>query len=127
MRRTPLKRGKQPKRSTKPIKRRQKLRVKGKSRFPRRRNKAYREWLYELCCVLAGHPMHFCWGQTECCHLKSRGAGGDDVGNCWPGCAWAHVVQHDMGIKSFQKKYGIDLTAIAKDLGARWAREQETA
>jgi hypothetical protein len=54
---------------------------------------------------------------SQCAHVKSRGAGGDDMDNCVPLCAYHHDRQHTMGIKSFQRQYGINLAFIAKDLG----------
>lgn len=64
-------------------------------------------------CVVANGD---CYGDVQAAHVRSRGAGGtakDMVGMCW----FHHQVeQHGDGIKTFQKKYGIDLEAEAARL-----------
>jgi hypothetical protein len=57
-----------------------------------------------------------CRGSVECAHVKSKGAGGDDRGNCVPLCSRHHRHQHDLGIYTFQRRYGIDLPAVAQKL-----------
>lgn len=104
----------------------------GAKAFPHRRVPEYEKWIRQHACVAwlqvpqVGYgPQHD--GRIECAHVKSRGAGGDDVGNCWPACHHHHLEQHALGIQSFQKKYGLDLYAIAKDLGVQYrARVQAT-
>ena len=59
---------------------------------------------------------HKCTGGTEACHVKNRGAGGVDRNNLYPGCAWAHDEQHRIGIRSFEKRWDIDLKAEAVKL-----------
>lgn len=66
----------------------------------------YREWI-------GRHPCCACWPsippgergqvgqgvrQSEACHVRSRGAGGDDPSNLLPMCHWHHIdVQHLRG------------------------------
>jgi hypothetical protein len=92
-----------------------------RSRFPKLVNEAFREYVREQPCILVGHPWgHNCWGSVQCCHVKARGAGGADVGNCVPMCASAHALQHVFGMKSFQKTFKLDLPVLAAELGDRW-------
>jgi hypothetical protein len=122
-RRTPLKRGKPPQRKTR-VKARNAKR--GGSRFPKRRDPAYREWIRSLPCAardaLAPYlpTLSRCYGIIECTHVKSRGAGGDDFGNCIPLCTGHHRHQHDWGIMAFANYYKLDLAAIARNLGERY-------
>ncbi len=52
-------------------------------------------------------------------HAKSRGAGGTKA-DLLPLCWSHHVEQHTAGIKTFQAKYALDLTSLAKDFELRW-------
>lgn len=107
------------KRSGKPIARRTRLKTKGRSRFAHRRNKAFAQWVADFRCCIGYYgldPSHDCplgYLGSEAAHIKSRGAGGDDARNIVPLCRYHHQEQHTMGIKSFQKKYGIVLQDFA--------------
>ena len=75
-------------------------------------------WRARLACDARGRFLeHRCVGRIQACHVKSRGAGGKDVGNLYPGCALAHDEQHRIGIPAFQKRWGINLAKIAAGLG----------
>lgn len=50
---------------------------------------------------------------SEPAHVRSRGAGGKDRGNVWPGCSLHHRLQHDLGIATFEDRYGVSLEVIA--------------
>jgi hypothetical protein len=114
VKRTPLKRGKPPQRKTR-VKARNAKR--GGSRFPKRRDPAYCEWVRGFaCCVRAC----LTGARMECAHVKSRGAGGGDIGNCVPLCFSHHDQQHRLGIKTFQATHSVDLAAIARNLGERY-------
>src|SRR6266550_7687589 len=99
--------------------------------FPRNVDEPYREWIRALPCRLANAPMWapgaalpsaraVCpvgdWGVIDAAHVKSRGAGGKDRANLVPLCHWHHMEQHDLGIRTFQCRYGIDLKVIARQL-----------
>lgn len=131
MKRTPLKRRGYLKRGKKALESKSYLRrskpIRARSgkdgRFPHRRVRAYREWIATLPCILAGRPGHRCKGDVVCCHVKTRNTGGDDVGNCYPGCTLgAHEEEH-RGQKSFEKRWGINLAEYARQLGERYAEE----
>lgn len=64
-------------------------------------------------------------GKVQSCHVKSRAAGGDDEGNCVSMCAVHHHAQHSMGIKTFQREYGIDLKRVATELWAEYEHLRE--
>lgn len=82
-------------------------------RFKHRRNKDYTDWIRTMPCVICG-------GWAEVAHVKSRGAGGNDLGNCVPLCRKHHQQQHDMGIKSFQAQWNVDLHDHAAWYADRW-------
>ena len=118
------------KRSTKPIARRSKPRARKadpkKRRFADKRDMAYQGWVRQQPCVLAGNPVgHLCLGEVQCCHFKSRGAGGEDRGNCFPCCAGGHRLQHFLGVRSFQFLFDVDLSAVVSALAARYTKETE--
>jgi hypothetical protein len=85
-------------------------------RFAARRDPAYCAWIRTLPCAFADNVFHACAGRVECCHVVSRGAGGDDRGNTFPACTHAHRLQHSIGIASFETLYWVDLGALAKSL-----------
>lgn len=79
----------------------------------RRTFPAHRAWVRRHCCVVTGCNA----GPIQFCHVKSRGAGGGD----WYGvsmCLEHHDEQHK-GIKTFERKYAIDLYALAAEFAAR--------
>lgn len=55
----------------------------------------------------------------EACHRKSRGAGGT-WRDLFPGCMRHHREQHDIGIASFEARYGLDLEAVCAELVRRF-------
>lgn len=89
-----------------------------------------RAWIRTLpCFVCTGVQQHFGgderWRQvhpTEAAHVKSRGAGGADVGNTVPLCTAHHQNQHLKGMQSFCHTFGIDLKAEAEKLAAEYGR-----
>lgn len=55
-------------------------------------------------------------------HIKTRGSGGGDIGNVVPQCAFCHSLIHQIGVKQFQEKTGVDLNGIAERLGGAWEK-----
>lgn len=105
--------------------------------FWKRRDKAFTDWVRGQSCILLEHrrqeatytgtvppigPRHWCGQPVQVCHVKSRGAGGADRANVVPMCAGAHDEQHRIGLRSFEKRHGINLQAEAAYL---WARYQQ--
>ncbi len=100
---TPLRPGKPPTRSTP-------LRAKGGHRFPKRVHKQFRIWLRAQRCVIpeCNQPE-----PVQVAHVRSRGAGGTDLGGAVSLCAHHHALQHQLGIHTFQREHGIDLWSMA--------------
>ena len=69
----------------------------------------------QTCCV---HPRK---KGIQAHHLKTRGAGGDDL-DCIPLCYDCHYKIHQLGIESFQARYNINLHKARADLLAQWIR-----
>lgn len=88
------------------------------SRFPERRNVAYLDWIRSLCCVICGMT------PVEPDHVQTRGAGGEDEGNCCPLCHEHHMERHATGIRTFQRKYDFDLSALAQRLWTVYEKSQ---
>lgn len=88
--------------------------------FPKNVDEPYREWIRTLPCILSGkmiaHGQHICWGAVQCCHVKTRGSGGKDRNNCFPGCASAHDQQGLSGTVAFEQRWGVSLKKIARQL-----------
>src|SRR5260221_9284965 len=102
--------------------RKQKTRMKqrnakrGGHMFPKNVDEAFREWIRAQRCIIwgrryesraGGHvlsPPHECHTPVQCCHVKNRGTGGKDRGNCVSMCAWMHDAQHRFGMRSFQSR-----------------------
>jgi hypothetical protein len=113
MKRTPLKRGKPPRRKTR-VKARNAKR--GGHRFPHNVDEAYRDYIRALPCVARSiaYRTH-CFGRVVCAHLKTRGSGGLDRGNTVPLCVRHHAEQEG-NTAGFNERYGLDLAAIAAKL-----------
>lgn len=60
--------------------------------------------------------------RTQACHVRSRGAGGGDVGNVWPGCEAHHMEQHAKGFAHMTRKYHVHLDRVAVRLGEQYGR-----
>jgi hypothetical protein len=97
-----------------PLERRTPLRARGRSRFPRFRDEQWCAYIRSLPCLIG----HACEGPTEPDHVRTRGAGGVDIGNTWPACRKHHAERHRIGISSFELKYAINLAKWATLLGA---------
>ncbi len=118
-----------------------KLKAKGGSRFPARRDPQYREFVKAHDCavqaalhdltrdeILARHWWP-CGSRperdgVEFCHLKTQGSGGDDIGNTVPLCPVHHDCQEGR-TKQFNALYGIDLYAIAAELQTEYEQAIE--
>lgn len=117
------------------------LKAKGNSRFPERRDPQYRAFVKAHDCAVATvlHDLtrdeilarHWwpCGSRPErdgieFAHLKTQGSGGDDRGNGWPACA-AHHDEQEGKTKQFIHKYGVDLYQVAADLDAEYERAME--
>lgn len=101
--------------------RRTPLRAKGKSRFPKRRNADYRRWVGTMPCIVAGCRNY----PSDPAHVRSKGAGGDDVGNLVPLCHAHHEEQHRIGIVSFSDRYRLNLSYRAETLARLYSHKED--
>ena len=53
-------------------------------------------------------------------HVRTRGAGGKDVGNVVPLCGDHHGGLHAVGRGTFEKLHGVDLVALAEGVTMKW-------
>lgn len=101
------------------------IRNKGRSRFPKRRSPEYKAWFMDTvpfhCYVGYDSEDEFavfeCDGPSEAMHVQTRGAGGSDIGNLVKGCRYHHARQHTLGIRSFERRYGVQLKVEAEYWG----------
>lgn len=101
------------------LKRKTRLRAKGRSRFPAKRDPEYAEWVRGLWCQVPGCDD----GRTEAAHVQSRGAGGGDRSNLVALCPRHHREQHRIGIKTFAVQCGLDLPLLARENDCCYAEE----
>ena len=114
-----------------------------RKRFAHRRSPEYAAYIRSLPCILNGRWLvvedisapgaimvaraspHHCVSLIQVCHVKSRGAGGSDLGNIVPMCGTAHDQQHAWGIRTFEKEWSISLKAAAEFLYAAYLATRE--
>lgn len=100
------------------IARRKPIKRVNKARREQRFAKAFgpkANWIRRQDCVVPG-----CFDlPVEAAHAKSHGSGGTSEHLCSL-CAPHHREQHDLGIRTFQGKHGIDLLALARVQEAKW-------
>ena len=132
MKRTRPKRKTELKRSGTPM--RAKKADKSKRRFAKLRCEPFLEALRGMACAISGKrdgnswlatDGHLHWSFVHAAHVKSRGAGGGDLYNALPLHGYLHAEQHLIGIKSFEKKYGVDLLGLAHVYTERWLETDE--
>jgi hypothetical protein len=89
--------------------------------FAKHRVPTFHKWVATFECLLIAK--HICGGRVEACHVRSRGAGGDDVGNEIPLCKLAHQQWHLWGRLTWQKRYDVDAQVAAALLGRKYLKE----
>ena len=103
------------------LKRNTRLERKGGSMFPKRRDKAYTDWIKTLPCLL--FALHKCWGPIDPAHVfGTRATGAYDKGETVPLCRKAHSEQEGRTF-AFVIKWGVNVRRIAKEL-QRWYEEE---
>lgn len=77
-------------------------------------SEAFVAWTKAQPCAACGQR-----GPSDCAHAKTRGAGGDwtDVLSLCPAC---HRFQHNVGVESFERAMGVNLTRLAREHHERW-------
>jgi len=101
--------------------------------FPEWIDERFRAWVREQPCVVFGRQpvesglwaVHQCptYSERQACHVKSRGSGGVDKANLYAACWVIHDEQHRLGIRSFERRWGVNLKAQAEKL---WNEYGET-
>ena len=107
-----VKKARQPLRARKRMKRYNTKR--GGHKFPKLVDEARRAHVRTFPCVacLASGDEQFT--PTQACHLRSRGAGGADAANLWPGCERHHIEQHVLGVQTFQRRHRLNLARVCE-------------
>lgn len=114
---------------TKPLRRKKRLKPVNAKRRRARRTANFGERaqaVRNMRCLCKGKMAHIglapgvsfmhedpCAGVVEPAHVKSRGAGGNRR-HLVPLCTKHHAEQHQAGIETFQRTYGLDLRAEAE-------------
>jgi 5-methylcytosine-specific restriction endonuclease McrA len=75
-------------------------------------------WVRLRSCLVCGRPP-----VNQAAHVKTRGSGGKDLDNVVPLCYRCHSEQHTIGIKTFQKRHGLDLERDAQEVTTEWKNE----
>lgn len=109
-----------------------KVSVKKRRAKPRRgplRSVPYRSWLRNKLCAIETkfETGAMCWyvnAISDAAHTDNNGMGskGPDS-SCGPLCR-GHHREYDAGRVAFEKKYGVDMKAIAAELWARYESER---
>lgn len=101
------------------LKRRKPLRS-GIRQNPRIRSAGHLQFVRGFVCSAFGHAGHECEGKIEAHHCRkgTDGAIGEKPGDEWaiPACRSLHQEIHDQGEERTERKYGINLKAIAEQL-----------
>jgi hypothetical protein len=86
-------------------------------------------WLKGRACLVSHRPdLHACMGAIECAHTENGGMGRKaNAETTVPLCHAAHRLLHTIGQRSFERTYGLDLTAEAARVGSAWLRHCEEA
>lgn len=114
-------------RSRTPLRRKTRLKAKGRSRFEKRRDPKYVAWCKRhWYCAIQGRQGHRCWGvlKTFAHVFGTRGAGAYDLGEGVILCEAAHAEQEGR-TDEFIAKYGVDVRALAVTMAARHLMEKE--
>lgn len=110
-----------------PLRRKTRLRSRGRSRYPKARRMDYRAWIREQPCILS-HLGHTCEGvgdrqRIEACHVKTWGSSGTDEGNLFPACPTVHDMQEGR-TKEFEKRFKLNLSVAAQQYWTAYEQEQ---
>lgn len=86
---------------------------------PKLRSPAHRKWVREHYCSVPGCQLM----PIECAHVRRAGNAGIGIKSsdafCLSLCREHHASSHRMGEKSFERKHGIDLAALAREFFER--------
>ena len=96
------------------LKRKTRLKSRGGSLFPHKRQPKFMAWMLEKCSER--RPCDGCgqWHWLERAHLKPRGSGGADLSNLALLCNPCHRTS-EKRVDAWIAKHGVDLYAIARE------------
>jgi hypothetical protein len=84
------------------------------------RSPSYMQHIRGFVCAIFDKPGHECSGRMHAHHCREGADGGTGMksgdNTCVPLCDLAHAEIHAKGWRTFESKYGIDLSALASKL-----------
>ena len=102
---------------------------------PQVRSPKHRQWVRGFQCSVEGRglvsrgEMHKCVGKIQAAHVRTGTDGGTGVkpSDFWaiPLCVSAHTIQHAIGERAFEQRYGIDMRSITEGLERRSPHRKE--
>ena len=81
----------------------------------------YAAWLRDKPCVVTGEVGEY----VDLDHVRTQGARGKAAANLVPLRHDLHMERHNSGIRTFERKYGLDLKAEAEKLFDQYTHEME--
>lgn len=76
------------------------------------------DWIRRLPCAFCGTaPTPN--GQSDPMHVKSKGSGGTSK-HLVPACRSCHTEQHQVGVKTFACRRGVNLAEMAREYHEKW-------
>jgi hypothetical protein len=107
---------------TKPLKRKTAVKKRNAVRIKKRREEAFggkAEFVRSLPCVACPRFGIIQMQPTEAAHARSRGAGGK-ADALIPLCSYCHACQHNLGVRTFENRTGLDLMFVAAKVEMDW-------
>ena len=92
------------------------------------KSRDFLNWITTFRCVACGSPGQIhedATYRTAPAHIKSRGSGGEDIGNVVPLCYRCHTQQHTQGWATFKKACNLNPRAIAEKFAQEWIAKTE--
>lgn len=66
-----------------------------------------------VACLVTGRRQE---SRTQADHIRTRGAGGKEVGNLWPLCAHHHDERHRVGLTTFEAMHNLNAEKAGQDV-----------
>lgn len=95
----------------------------GTERRPKRKWPRHEKFVRSDECCIAGRNGHECHGRIILAHVRTGTDGGEGIKpSAWwtiSLCDDAHMLQHALGEPGFERRFGIDMKALAREFAAR--------
>ena len=90
------------------------------------KNRGFLDWIARQPCATCLNPGIDHDGEilVTPSHIKTRAAGGQDVGNTISQCIQCHHTLGKLGVTLFQKVYRVDLHVLAENYKNKWLQER---